>query len=120
MSTTTSARIDQSARGRLEAQLDGIVRRLHEDGDVPPTALAGGEFLDVAQGLQQQELAGLIASRLAERARRLRIALARLEDGEYGLCSDCGGPIAPKRLAALPDTTTCVACQERLERVGPR
>jgi len=115
-----SARTDTSARGRLEAQLDGIVRRLHGEDEVPQTAPAGGEFLDVAQTLQQQELAGLIASRLAERARRLRIALTRLEDGEYGVCADCGAPIAPKRLAALPDTTTCVACQERLERVGPR
>ena len=116
----TSARTDTSTRGRLEAQLDGIVRRLHGEGDAPPAAPAGGEFLDVAQTLQQQELAGLIASRLAERARRLRIALTRLEDGEYGVCADCGGPIAPKRLAALPDTTNCVACQERFERIGPR
>jgi RNA polymerase-binding transcription factor DksA len=114
------ARTDTSAWSRLETQLDGIVRRLHGEGDLPQTAPAGGEFLDVAQSLQQQELAGLIASRLAERARRLRIALTRLEDGEYGVCSDCGTPIAPKRLAALPDTTTCLACQERLERVAPR
>ena len=115
-----SARTDTSARGRLEAQLDGIVQRLHGEDDVPQTASAGGEFLDVAQSLQQQELAGLIASRLAARARRLRIALTRLEDGEYGVCAECGAPIAPKRLAALPDTTTCVACQEQLERVEPR
>ena len=118
--TPVSARTDASARGRLEAQLDGIVQRLHGEDDVPQATPAGGEFLDVAQTLQQQELAGLIASRLAARARRLRIALTRLEDGEYGVCAECGAPIAPKRLAALPDTTTCVACQERLERVEPR
>jgi DnaK suppressor protein len=46
--------------------------------------------------------------------------LTRLQDGEYGVCSDCGAPIPPKRLLALPDTTTCVACQEQFERVGAR
>jgi len=116
----TGARIDTHARGRLAAQLDGIVQRLHRDGEVLQTTLAAGDLLDVAQGLQQQELARLSTARLAERARRLQSALARLHDGEYGVCVECNGPIAPKRLRALPDTTTCVACQERLERVGPR
>ena len=112
----TSARIDTSARSRLAAQLDGIVQRLHRDGEVPQTTLAVGDFLDVAQGLEQQELARLGTARLAERARRLQSALARLYDGEYGVCVECSTPIEPKRLRALPDTTTCVACQERLER----
>jgi phage/conjugal plasmid C-4 type zinc finger TraR family protein len=116
---TTSTRIDKSAGGLLQAELEGILRRLQHEGDVLQIAFVGGDFLDVAQGVEQQELARLAASRLTERARRLRIALLRLQDGEYGVCSDCGGPIPPNRLRALPDTTTCVACQEQLERVGP-
>src|SRR2546428_5846806 len=118
--TPVSARPDASARGRLEAQLDGIVQRLHGEDDVPQATPAGGEFLDVAQTLQQQELAGLIASRLAERARRLRIALTRLEDGEDGVRAECGAPIAPKRLPPPPGTTTRVAGPGRAERAQPR
>ncbi len=37
-------------------------------------------------------------------------ALARLESGQYGVCSRCGGDIAPARLAALPTATNCIAC----------
>lgn len=117
---TMSARIDRSTGGRLRAELDTILQRLRREGDPPEVTVIAGDFLDVAQGVEQQELAHLTVSRLAERARRLRSALARLQDGEYGVCSDCGAPIPPKRLLALPDTTTCVACQEQLERVGPR
>ena len=46
------------------------------------------------------------------------MALTRVSDDEYGVCSECGGPIPPRRLLAVPDASTCVACQERLERVG--
>lgn len=77
-----------------------------------------GDFLDVAQDIEHQELARLSALRLTQRARRLRAALTRISDGEYGVCSECGAPIPARRLVAVPDATTCVACQERLERIG--
>jgi DnaK suppressor protein len=116
---TIHAQQDNHAR-RLQAALDDIEFRLHGEAEVPQGTVVGGDFFDVAQGVEQQELAHLAASRLIERARRLQIALARLQDGEYGVCSDCGTPIPSQRLRAVPDATTCVACQERLERVGEK
>src|SRR5438132_13266748 len=100
----------------LEAELAAVGERLQAEARVPSASLAGGDFLDLAQGLEQQELARLSASRLSERAKRLQIALSRVSDGEYGICAECGASIAPARLGAIPDVTTCVACQERLER----
>ncbi len=44
-----------------------------------------------------------------------RRALERLEQGEYGVCSECGEPISPKRLAALPWAECCVTCQAERE-----
>jgi DnaK suppressor protein len=77
--------------------------------------VTGGDFLDVAQDLEYQELARLSASRLGERARRLRVALGRVDTGEYGACSECGTSISFKRLRALLDVTTCMACPAKLE-----
>ena len=37
-------------------------------------------------------------------------ALARIEDGTYGICTRCGEPIAAGRLEARPTATTCVGC----------
>jgi DnaK suppressor protein len=102
----------------LKAQLDAIAAQMQTEPGVPKAAAAGGDFLDVAQGVEHQELARLRASRLTQRARRLRMALTRVSDGEYGVCSECGARIPARRLLAVPDATTCVACQEGLERLG--
>jgi len=39
-------------------------------------------------------------------------ALARIKNGNYGLCTQCGEPIALERLSALPYATTCIKCAE--------
>jgi phage/conjugal plasmid C-4 type zinc finger TraR family protein len=112
----TRTKTNDRVRRLLKAELDAVVGRLHTVAEVPGAGGAGGDFLDVAQGIELQELAGLNASRLTERARRLRSALTRVSDGQYGICSECGTSIPPKRLLAIPDVTTCVACQQQLER----
>ena len=42
-------------------------------------------------------------------------ALARVADGRYGICSDCGEPIGWPRLNVQPAAARCIACQEKLE-----
>ena len=39
-------------------------------------------------------------------------ALKAIKDGVYGTCQDCGNPIAPRRLLALPFAIRCIACEE--------
>ena len=103
-------------RHQLQMKLDSIEARLHRETEALSTEVDGGDFIDVAQGLERQEQEQLIASRLMKQARRLRVALTRLDIGEYGVCSECGARIPPKRLLAVPDAATCVACQDRLEQ----
>jgi DnaK suppressor protein len=43
-------------------------------------------------------------------------ALARFEQGIYGVCERCGDYIDPARLKALPYATLCLGCQQRSER----
>jgi RNA polymerase-binding transcription factor DksA len=43
----------------------------------------------------------------------LEDALARLERGGYGICEDCGQPIAPERLEVRPTARTCISCAAR-------
>lgn len=50
-----------------------------------------------------------------EQARVAR-ALEKLDDGTYGLCDTCGAPIAPRRLAAMPESVLCLTCAGRLRR----
>lgn len=43
-------------------------------------------------------------------------ALKRIEDGAYGICSNCGKPISSERLEARPWATLCIDCQRERER----
>ncbi|NLX19699.1 MAG: RNA polymerase-binding protein DksA [Desulfobulbus sp.] len=56
------------------------------------------------------------------RGRELRLmdkieeALARIEDGTYGICASCGCEIALKRLEARPVAKFCIDCKSRQEK----
>ena len=61
--------------------------------------------------------------RLRERERGLLVkiegALAKIEQGVYGQCQNCGEEIGPKRLEARPVAELCIDCkgeQEKIER----
>lgn len=58
--------------------------------------------------------------RLLDRDRKLikKIddALARLENGEFGLCDECGCEISVERLKARPVANLCIECKEAQER----
>jgi len=44
-------------------------------------------------------------------------ALERIEEGDYGVCDECGVDIGSKRLEVYPTSKLCIACQEEFERV---
>jgi DnaK suppressor protein len=47
---------------------------------------------------------------------RTERALAKLDEGTYGICDNCGKPISPGRLRALPDGVLCLACSSAAPR----
>ena len=62
--------------------------------------------------------------RIRDRERKLLVkiqeAIKRIDDGLFGMCDVCGGPISEKRLMARPVTTLCIDCktkQEKIERL---
>ncbi len=50
---------------------------------------------------------------------RVERALAKLDEGSYGTCDACGGPIAPGRLRAMPDSVLCVDCAAARRQASP-
>ena len=51
---------------------------------------------------------------------QIRLALARLDEGTYGICDACGSTIARGRLKAMPDAVLCLECAASERRVSPR
>ena len=60
--------------------------------------------------LQRQAMAQATERRRDDERRRIEAALARLDDGEYGYCVECGEDIPQDRLAADPTVPSCVSC----------
>ena len=114
---------------RLERELEETTSRLRHDMTL--TLLDEGAFaatdkrgiideVDGAQRSIERDMSLAARHRLRERAHRLEDALQRLRGGLYGVCEECDEPIAPARLKALPEVTTCLPCQDRREQLGAR
>lgn len=76
----------------------------------------GATDIDASQASEQHEEIIEARAGLIRRASRLAAALQRIEAGDYGLCVECEEPIAPRRLAAVPEAERCLGCQDRHER----
>jgi DnaK suppressor protein len=50
---------------------------------------------------------------------RTERALAKLDEGTYGICDVCGGPISRGRLKAMPDSVLCLDCSASERRLQP-
>lgn len=48
--------------------------------------------------------------------KKLNKTIAQMETDEYGMCEECGQPIAFSRLKARPTSTMCIGCKEESER----
>jgi DnaK suppressor protein len=62
------------------------------------------------------DLAQEAAEMHANQLHTVRHALAKLADGSYGECEECGNPVGFSRLQARPEARLCIACQTRAER----
>lgn len=92
----------------------GSVESRHEEVEEGPSGISDGsgetEHLTIAE---VKEL-GMHLDRIAEETlSEIDEALARLDEGTYGTCVDCGGQIPAERLEALPTAARCLACQAR-------
>jgi DnaK suppressor protein len=116
-----------------EPDLDAIRRELEQRRDQTRgrvAALAKRPELGAAQGFGKRIGDGTVEaiSRLTEIGvgsslehglARTERALAKLDEGTYGICDHCGEPIAPARLQAAPDVALCLACASSQRRSPP-
>ena len=65
---------------------------------------------DAATAMHDRELDYGIAATEAQLLEEIDAALKRIADGTYGICSNCGRPIAQDRLEALPWAQLCIDC----------
>ena len=87
---------------------------LEETGDL---AIGSGDHLaDSASETFMRELDEGLEENAEHILGEIDAALERIEDGTYGLCADCGGPIGEERLLAVPYATLCIDDKRAQER----
>ena len=72
-----------------------------------------GDLADQASGNNEVHIQLKLKQTDAKILQAIEEALFRLEKGIYGVCRDCGDPIAPARLEAIPWTRVCIACKQK-------
>jgi DnaK suppressor protein len=94
--------LEAHRKSRLEGR-EAAESGVQDEGDRAMSAHAR-EFLFSLSETERQQL------QLVEEA------LARIPEGNFGTCRECGEPIEPKRLQAVPWAERCLKCQEQVER----
>ena len=110
----------ENRRRELQAEVQGKMRGVREEGTW------GGklnEVLDAVESAEadiQEDLEFALVQMKSETLNKVNDALARLEQGNYGNCFECGEEIAEKRLRALPFAVRCKDCEEAKETAEQR
>jgi DnaK suppressor protein len=113
---TKIASIDSGARRRkatLKSKLEDLLRSGgdREGLEIEQTA----DPLDQVRSSTDREMAVETLNQRARSIHDIQSALARIEDGSYGLCERCEEQIPAKRLDAIPWARLCVKCQSAME-----
>jgi RNA polymerase-binding protein DksA len=91
-----------------EVELAGLMR---DSGDG-----AGHDQADVGASSFERDHELIVLNNERDMLAQIDRALARIDDGTYGVCEACGQPVGKNRLMAFPRATLCLSCKQREER----
>ncbi|MBR6461567.1 TraR/DksA C4-type zinc finger protein [bacterium] len=110
----------QKALLKKRARLMGNVEKLEEESFMNSQKDFSGDIsgykthiADIGSDASGMELMLGLASNQQKLLQQVNDALARMEDGTYGLCQMCGKPIPQARLEAIPEAELCLNCADK-------
>jgi DnaK suppressor protein len=131
--TTTNPKqqiMDSTRHDELKKMLEDRKREILSEvqekiRDVRTESSSGkmNEVLDSGESSEadiQEDIEFALIQMKAETLSKINEALARLEEGAYGNCFECGEEIAERRLRALPFAVRCKDCEEAREIAAKR
>jgi DnaK suppressor protein len=113
-------------KGMLDDRRREIMSEVHEKIRGVRTEGSYGkmsEVFDAGESSEadiQEDIEFALIQMKAETLTRINEALARLEEGAYGDCFECGDEIAQQRLRALPFAVRCKDCEQARENAAHR
>ena len=81
---------------------------------VEPSFTANPDRTEIAHDYQFRGRSMSVLDTLEEQLLDINRALERIDEGAYGICTNCGQPIQAERLEALPWAELCIDCQRKV------
>lgn len=111
----------QFFRQLLNERLEAL---LHEAGatigDLTDDKEHLADDIDLASMESNRDFQLRIRDRERTLIHKIREGIKRIDDGEYGLCVNCGSEISERRLIARPVATHCIDCKTEAEQIERR
>jgi DnaK suppressor protein len=106
-------------RKDLQAQLDELEQSSFSSDQSEISGEMGfdEEYADAGTATFERERDLSLVNNLRDLMERIDKALAKIDEGTYGLCDRCGKPIEKLRLKALPYANLCIKDKQAEERV---
>lgn len=104
----------EEEKKRVENALAGFAKKdkkLKGDWDVPFPQFKGSSLEEEADEVEEYETLLPIEHSLESRFRDIKLALGKIELGEYGKCEKCGNRISTERLKVAPEARFCLKCR---------
>ena len=104
--------LDRYKRILLEKQQECSSAAAEPKAPVPAAGIAQGDLIDQANADSEAELEIRLRRTDGRLLRAIEEALARIRNGTFGTCEQCGQRISKARLEAVPWTRLCRDCKE--------
>lgn len=91
---------------KKKLELDDRVKRIKQD----ITSGLDSDSQEQATQLENQEVLDALANEATSQIAQINKALRRMDEGEYGICPECGSEIDHRRLEARPYALRCIDC----------
>jgi DnaK suppressor protein len=98
----------------LQAQKDELIEKMRAQMSQDDIDLSGDES-DQVQGNFLLSMQASMGARDIEKLNSITVTLAKIANGDYGKCEECGELISLKRLEFNPTFKLCIDCAEDLE-----
>lgn len=108
--------MDKATANKFKLKFIDMLNELtHEQADLF-TELNNGDVVDRTNNERAELLRLKLDGRKSFLVKKILSSLRKIENGEFGICCECGDEISISRLEARPMATKCIACKEDEER----
>ena len=125
MMKAAEIKVFKTSLEQLRARLRGDVTTMADEALRKTRAEASGDLstmpihmADIGSDAYEQEFTLELMATEEDTLELVEQALERIRTRRFGVCEECGGIIAKKRLEAIPFAAMCIRCAEKMEHGG--